>query len=142
MCRYEWIEPFLSDDTILSPFADSKRSITFQEFVTDLFSENKYFPTTVLRRIPASVLSKIEYKNTERDVFRERCERGRKYIRRGTKCKCKYGDDGVDYDIEVNDILPNKNFLVTYVEYPEQQHEVNLLCLLSPLSSPLDTHTL
>jgi len=116
---YEWLDPFLGDDTQFCPMVDSKRSISFGEFIMGCFADLKYFPNCVLRRIPQNLLNDMERKTVEREILRERAEVHRHLLQAGVQCQCKYVD-GKAYPIVIDEALQNRNFLVTYSEYAEQ----------------------
>lgn len=115
---FDWIEPFLGDETEFSAAAESKRTTTFGEFVTQLFNEVLYCGQAI-RRIPRNLTQQMEMKTCEREIIRERAEAARSMLRKGTKCKGKW-NDGNEYDVTIDEVLSNGNFLVTYVDYGDQ----------------------
>eukprot|EP00457_Paulinella_chromatophora_P003477 gb/GEZN01003485.1/.p1 GENE.gb/GEZN01003485.1/~~gb/GEZN01003485.1/.p1 ORF type:complete len:549 (-),score=64.76 gb/GEZN01003485.1/:283-1929(-) len=122
----DWITPYLNDPTEITPTPDGRKT-TIGDWVNALFQDIQY-GGTVLRRIPIPLARQIERKTMELQILKERSERSRHKFKPGLKCKAMWSDGG-EYDAVVDEVLENGHFLVTYLEY-KQQEEVTLADLI------------
>lgn len=114
-----WLELHLEDETEFAATSEPTRKVTMSKWLLSLITDHKYCGV-VLRRIPVPICRNFERKGLEILVRQERTERARHNIIKDMECKAKW-TDGVLYEVVVDEVLANGNFLVTYPAYGNQE---------------------
>lgn len=115
---FDWCERHLEDDTEFTP-KPGGRPTTVAKWLLDLICSTQYCDTT-LKRVAIPLVKTFEKKAMQILVRKERLEKLRKYLRVQFKCKAKWTDGNI-YDAQIEEVMENRNFFVTYTEYGNQE---------------------